>query len=198
MSAVRVAAVAAVSVLALAGAANATVTTFSGVATDTLVQGWGLSGGASLAGNYTFTLTLDRPMAATGVVLNKIIWNEFTNDTHTYVGGEDYPIWDYFTYSPATSFVQTSWVIDPYIVDYGLTHREYDNQHQGGFNIAWDGGAPVSWTFTIDDGRTVEQPGDIGGGQGSAVPEPATWVLMLAGFGMLGSMVRGERARRAT
>lgn len=35
---------------------------------------------------------------------------------------------------------------------------------------------------------------DTGGGGGGAVPEPATWALMLLGFGGLGAMLRHRRA----
>jgi hypothetical protein len=42
--------------------------------------------------------------------------------------------------------------------------------------------------------RTVALP-DAGGGGG--VPEPATWTMMLAGFGLAGSAMRRQRARAA-
>ena len=37
----------------------------------------------------------------------------------------------------------------------------------------------------------------LGGQLGSAVPEPATWAMMIIGFGAVGSMVRNSRRRNA-
>ena len=41
----------------------------------------------------------------------------------------------------------------------------------------------------------INGPGTItiGGGQGGAVPEPATWAMMLAGFGIVGGVMRRRR-----
>lgn len=61
-------------------------------------------------------------------------------------------------------------------------------------NVAFDG--PVifpEFKFAghwLDSGDT----GDVGGTPGG-VPEPATWALMLAGFGLMGAALRGRRAR---
>ncbi|MBX9665318.1 MAG: FxDxF family PEP-CTERM protein [Novosphingobium sp.] len=58
-------------------------------------------------------------------------------------------------------------------------------------------------TFTATSGSTLFQISEgIGGGNGgvfldnidvSAVPEPATWAMMLAGFGMIGFGLRSRR-----
>ncbi len=49
---------------------------------------------------------------------------------------------------------------------------------------------------TIGDVRQVRIGGvtDIGGGVGAAVPEPATWAMMIVGFGAAGAMMRRRRA----
>jgi hypothetical protein len=46
-------------------------------------------------------------------------------------------------------------------------------------------------TFTVQDGLTVR-----GVGFAPRVPEPATWAMMIGGFGLLGAAAR--RSRRST
>ena len=43
--------------------------------------------------------------------------------------------------------------------------------------------------------RTVAD--DLGRGGGNPVPEPASWALMIAGFGMSGALLRARRGLRA-
>jgi hypothetical protein len=43
-----------------------------------------------------------------------------------------------------------------------------------------DDGGPVDWTYTLSN--------DV-----EAVPEPVTWALMIAGFGMVGLAARRRR-----
>jgi hypothetical protein len=70
--------------------------------------------------------------------------------------------------------------------------------------IAAEGGsafanASVDPTFTIQDGfaqryHFVGLPESaIGSPSGSAVPEPASWAMMVGGFGLIGSAMRGRR-----
>ena len=54
--------------------------------------------------------------------------------------------------------------------------------------------APTDKVFTIQDG--THQSFAIGWPVG--VPEPATWALMLSGFGMAGAMLRSQRKAAAT
>ena len=51
-------------------------------------------------------------------------------------------------------------------------------------DFAFDSGNLQSWGITVD-------------GVSSAVPEPATWAMMIIGFGAVGSMVRSSRRRNA-
>jgi len=55
---------------------------------------------------------------------------------------------------------------------------------------------------SIEDVRQIRLGGftslDGGGGGAGVVPEPATWALMILGFGGAGSMLRAKRRRRAT
>ncbi len=54
-------------------------------------------------------------------------------------------------------------------------------------------------TYRIDlsaGGNTVTSFAQIGEGAVPAVPEPATWAMMLMGFGVIGLSMRGRRGRR--
>jgi len=44
-------------------------------------------------------------------------------------------------------------------------------------------------SFTL----TIDGPGNILGGSSAAVPEPTTWAMMIAGFGMIGFGLRSRR-----
>lgn len=73
--------------------------------------------------------------------------------------------------------------------------------------VAYEGGvtdvfADIFPTFTIDAPYSFEFSEGFGGGivrdgGGGAVPEPATWALMIAGFGAVGAMSRRRRALAA-
>jgi hypothetical protein len=52
------------------------------------------------------------------------------------------------------------------------------------------GGSFDTWT-----NRHAELSFSLQGDFGSAVPEPATWAMMIIGFGAVGSMVRQTRRR---
>lgn len=54
--------------------------------------------------------------------------------------------------------------------------------------------------YTLDEGTREFQSElffDIIGGQVAVVPEPATWAMMISGFGLIGGAVRRRRARVA-
>ncbi|WP_293682759.1 PEPxxWA-CTERM sorting domain-containing protein, partial [uncultured Phenylobacterium sp.] len=66
--------------------------------------------------------------------------------------------------------------------------RAIDGQQIDYFSIAANG--------TIGDVRQIRLGGvalDDGGNVGNAVPEPATWAMMILGFGAAGAMLRRRR-----
>lgn len=55
-------------------------------------------------------------------------------------------------------------------------------------------GHPINFAVDIVTGAAT---GVVGGGLGGGIPEPATWGLMLLGFGGMGAMLRSNRRRKA-
>ncbi|MDP3370868.1 MAG: PEPxxWA-CTERM sorting domain-containing protein [Brevundimonas sp.] len=82
-----------------------------------------------------------------------------------------------------------------------------DGSFGSGHNMIWKTGA---FSFTGTGSPTTVTLAATSGGNGGvffdkisvqsagAVPEPATWALMIGGFGMAGAMLRRRRARPAT
>ncbi|THD53370.1 MAG: PEP-CTERM sorting domain-containing protein [Phenylobacterium sp.] len=69
----------------------------------------------------------------------------------------------------------------------------------GGFDyFVWNnsngGPSSTSWNYGGDYGNGRL---DLTISNGGAVPEPASWALMLVGFGGLGAALRGSRRRAA-
>lgn len=58
---------------------------------------------------------------------------------------------------------------------------------------AWQGVTAIWYDAVVNDGTTVQLE-YLGGG---VVPEPASWALMIAGFGMTGAALRRRRYRTA-
>ncbi len=89
------------------------------------------------------------------------------------------------------------------LVDYPLSSAYFGNPNNGA-----DGGEKFAFfNFTVDGGYDqVALIQNGGGGFESdnhtigdiAVPEPATWALMIGGFGMVGQMLRRRRRLAAT
>lgn len=54
-------------------------------------------------------------------------------------------------------------------------------------------GSSITLTYGYAVGEKIE---DTGGGGGGVVPEPATWAMMITGFGMVGAAMRRRRVAR--
>jgi len=93
----------------------------------------------------------------------------------------------------------------PYPVVYASTCRPvFDNPTFptgcGPFNLSVSFGGPAITSFTgsivsvrLQDGDTLGGRGVVYSGFSSVVPEPSTWALMLAGFGMVGYAMRRRK-----
>ena len=66
-------------------------------------------------------------------------------------------------------------------------------QNYGQLCAAWQGVTAIWYDAIVNDGTTVKLD-YLGGG---VVPEPASWALMIAGFGMTGAALRRRRYRTA-
>jgi len=74
-----------------------------------------------------------------------------------------------------------------------ITLQPYDGWTSQSFNIVTSGGA---LTFS-ENGPANYQGNILDNVSLSAVPEPATWAMMIIGFGAVGTMVRASRRRQA-
>lgn len=115
---------------------------------------------------------------------------------HSVTGGASY-IWD----DPAaTSFGAQSDVFPMVNVSFPYLHTSLIHESDWRFNYAYftiaeAGGAPLySDISTFDFGLKISRL-DPGTGPIGAIPEPATWLMLLAGFGAIGFVARNRRAR---
>ena len=140
-------------------------------------------------GTYRYSFTLDRPAAAEIYLFAQETYNWFGVDDGVYYGGDAVPIEPVFSFlTPGTSGeglftlkppYENFYPGDPYIHELGYFFmksaelRIYGNP----------GDPPIGFTFT---GELL-----------SAVPEPAHWALLIAGFGLVGGSLRYRRPANA-
>jgi len=117
-------------------------------------------------------------------------------------GGQD--ITAFVDYNGATNMMEVRWSTDglrpddaglSYAID--LANLFGTNPVFVGFTAStgadWSAQDIVNWTFNDNyDPITTPPPGTIPPGSG-AVPEPATWAMMLVGFGAVGGALRRKR-----
>lgn len=147
-----------------------------------------------VTGPATYIVSTDAPVAQifvefrTTYVYNEYQWDDAERTSSHYVGGNDYQ-----TYSSATSD----------------TSRLYYNPsltagRSGTYDTGWgEFGSYVDWAEYVDYGMLIIDPqpdydylvpGNYTVNVISAVPEPATWAMMIGGIGMIGGAMRRRRA----
>ena len=181
MGAVRWAALAAVSALAWADAASADVVVFSETG---VVPSYRLAGIFNLPLLDATTYEVTFAPEATPLWINNIA------NTHL----------DYDNYAEDGQWLGGEGLSGAFLVSWTLT----DGVYRGSFTTPsdsmtfWDNGK-VKHTEIWDtrlDFVGVFAPEDIGTGYSitlASVPEPATWALMIAGFGLAGAAARRRR-----
>ncbi|WP_081469535.1 PEPxxWA-CTERM sorting domain-containing protein [Sphingomonas sp. PAMC 26617] len=212
----RLATIAAASVIALCAAAPAsaavTVLTFEGIADSTAV-------GNFYAPNYTFSAST-LALVDSDAGGNGNFANEPSGNTIFFFTGAEIPILNVtngfdtgfsFFYTSATAatvrvfsgFNGTGTLLGTIDLSAQFT-QNCGGDPTGDFcNFTNAGVAFAGTAHSIDFGGTASQTGydDITFGSdvaGGAVPEPATWAMMLAGFGMIGCTVRRRQQVRTT
>lgn len=84
--------------------------------------------------------------------------------------------------------------IDPFLVLAGTGSLPTGSTGDYGLNMAWNIGSLGSGSSAvINYAYAVGTRIDVVGGDPGVVPEPATWAMMLVGFGMIGGAVRYRR-----
>ena len=171
-----------------AAAAPASAVSISGtVTTENGSTGDLLPLGAFTPGKYRFSITLDRVVAR--LFLEKElseVYNEYCDPdgsgTIVYCGGDDVPT------LPSVEGFDTDRVSFVYQLRQGFTQP-----------LPFGGYAT---THFFDNGGRFEADTDLTGpihdpATLTAVPEAATWAMMIAGFGLAGAVSRRARARGA-
>lgn len=172
----------AVAAISIGGAASGATITGSFTPTEsnnTLYQSLALP----TAGHYYLSFSLSR--AATGSLDANVTrsWDEYDNVTGEILAGDDNPIEVSAPFSTPTThgalhfyYPESRTYIYPssYVV-------EYFHDGQASLNATFTGNAPVDWSLSAE--------------RFNAVPEPASWALMIFGFGAAGSALR-RAARR--
>lgn len=101
------------------------------------------------------------------------------------LGGDSRLMTSVFGIAPGTGIVDVAAFLD-------LSARSGASLNYGATGALLFGALPTGVSFTSESG--VFKPGMLAlPGQGGAVPEPATWAMMILGFGMAGSALRRRR-----
>ncbi len=130
---------------------------------------------------YEFKITFDRPVIIETHGIYKDIYNDYDSNGH-YLGGNDHIYFmDFSTFTPATELNFTQYMrFTPYEpLGNGVT-RHWTAFYNGGIYVNADDNQPLHYVMTM-----------------TAVPEPATWTMMILGFGLVGSVARHRRERCA-
>jgi hypothetical protein len=146
---------------------------------------WNYQFHADTDATFTFILAVDTTRSGTGDISYASFFDDGLYINGAYidgvtVDGESDSSGSSYTYAFTYALTAGS--------DYLAAFR-FANQHgnRGGTLVA-NASQVATWRIT----DMPSGPGDGGAGP-NAVPEPATWALMIAGFGMVGAGLRGRR-----
>ena len=114
----------------------------------------------------------------------------------TYIPIVDQDNYHIFFVNPWVTSIDDGFLIDLYGFDDGITNQSRCCESNGVDPLFWH----FNQTFVQNLNVTVLFTDDSAGKSftltygGAAVPEPATWAMMIAGFGLVGSSLRRRRA----
>jgi len=175
MKSLKVAAAAAIA-LAIASPAAASVT---------LPFHLEFKSGAEFTGTVTFTDGLTSILDVDGQ-LSSYQWG-----AHGYVGsGSNHMHW---VWNPGVNFATTSGKFTTFLMDGVADDYSYGSGYLNWITFTYDLNAP-QFTFSAEGyGNNVNYDDPMV--RANAVPEPAAWALMIAGFGVAGAGLRANRRR---
>ena len=130
-------------------------------------------------GHYRLSFDLSRPGFGAFVVNWTKSYDVYDRPSGDLAYGDDIPFEDEFDFAPPlTHFTELFFLPPPYKIVKPDT-IEIGRYHDGMVTLrgAFEGSDPVTFTVRAD-----------------AVPEPAAWALLIAGFGAMGSVLRRRRA----
>jgi len=159
-------------------------TAFSGVTSfDTITfQQWPSYPGFMLSGNYQISF------ATTTAALNTDPSGSLSNVASFFNG----------SLAPSQfSIMGSAYTYDPswgnLVMHVVTTGQPLDPNPGTGYLYADYTGATVSRSYTLSDGTTFSGNGALVTTFSSNAPEPASWALMLGGFGLVGGAMRARR-----
>lgn len=140
---------------------------------------------------------------------NGVSWDHlaYANVSSTLDLNGGYDITAFIDYNGATNLMEVRWSTDgqrpddaglSYTIDLANlfgTNPVYVG-FTGGTGANWSAQDIVNWTFTDNYDPIRTPPTETvpaGSSQPGAVPEPATWAMMLVGFGAMGGVTRRKR-----
>jgi hypothetical protein len=106
------------------------------------------------------------------------------------------PLFGFVPIGVSSAFTTTPYTVTPYGASLGLTNADVDDccTHN---SFASAAGLNIVDVDGFGNPTTLAGNVRIGGGGFTGTPEPSTWALMIAGFGLAGAAIRRRSARLA-
>jgi hypothetical protein len=140
--------------------------------------------GLEAGGVYLVSFDLSRPGTGDLLIDFQQVYNVYDRATNDYQYGDELLFNQTFDFTPPTTHFQTLFKLprnyvlySPFDYEVGFWFGDIS------LNAGFDGGQPVNFRLSAERLATV--------------PEPATWLSLLLGFGLLGSALRRRRGPRA-